>query len=165
MKKFYIPGFITVITLTIVVAFSISAFAQPGWHGRQGRGWHMGWDGNRGYSDNTNNLSDEQIEKLNKQMEIFFKETGDLRQKIIAKSLELRAELAKKNPDSQKAIKLQNELSHFEADLERKRIAHIIEIRKINPDAGSAYGYGPRGGRGYGNGRGRGFRDGGYCWR
>ena len=161
MKKSYLPLIITTLTITLIAIFSVSVFAQPGWQGKMGRGWGMGWNGCPVYSGTANNLSDEDLDKVNKQIETFFKETGDLRQSIMAKNLELRAELAKKKPDTKKAIGLQKELSRLESELEQKRVAHIIEMRKINPEAGTGYGAG----RCYGKGRGRGGYGGGYCWR
>ncbi|MBU0988553.1 MAG: hypothetical protein KKH68_14980 [Proteobacteria bacterium] len=55
------------------------------------------------------------------------------------------------------ASSLQNDISKLQAQLDQKRIDHMVEMRKINPNAGR--GFMGRGGMGYGNGQGR------YCWR
>ena len=100
--------------------------------------------------------SDAEIDQLNEKRQAFFKETEVLRNDINAKELELRAELAKKNPDSKVAASLQKELSELEARFDEKRINHRIEMKKINPDLdGSSMGYRMRRGGGYGSG---------YCW-
>ncbi len=46
-----------------------------------------------------NNLSDEQIIRLDKERQAFFEDTRDLRDNLYQKDLELRSELAKKDPD------------------------------------------------------------------
>jgi zinc resistance-associated protein len=102
-------------------------------------------------------LNDDEIEKLEKERNAYFEATEDLRQDLYARELELRSELAKKNPDSKKAAKLQNEVSKLEAKLDQKHIDHMIKMRKINPNAGRRFMY--RGGMGYGP------SSGSYCWR
>ena len=121
----------------------------PGWH-------HEGWRGTD-YGYRMDGLSDDQIHKLGKEQELFFKATEDLRQDIYAKELELRSEFDKKNPDTMKATKLQKEISDLEAKIDQERINHIIRMRKINPNVERM----PmgRGEMGYGR------FGGGYCWR
>ena len=74
------------------------------------------------------------------------------------KERELQNELAKAEPDASKASGLQKEISELQAQLDQKRIDHMVEMRKLAPNAGKGYvrggsmmGYGPRGG--------------GYCWQ
>ena len=94
---------------------------------------------------------------MNKERSEFLKATENLRQDLYAKQLELRSEFAKENPDSKKASSLQNDISKLQSQLDQKRIDQMIEMKKINPDAGREYM--TRGGMGYGAG------SGGYCWR
>ena len=107
-----------------------------------GRGMGRGFRG-RGYAPE---LSEEEWKKLDEQRNTFFEATDDLRRKLYSKRLELESELAKKSPDTAKAVGLQKELSNFKAQIDQKRIGHLIEMRKINPNAGR--GFAGRGGRG-----------------
>jgi hypothetical protein len=99
---------------------------------------------------------------LDKQRRAFFEETRNLREDLYQKELELRSELAKEDPDAQKATSLQAEISELSAQLDQKRIDHRIKMKKENPEffAGRGYGKGGGGmGRGFqGKGMGRGFR-------
>ena len=116
--------------------------------------------------------------RLDKERQAFFEETRNLRENLYQKELELRSELAKENPDAQKAAGLQAEISDLNAQLDQKRIDHRIKMKKENPEFFADRGY-RRGGRGmgrgfygpgmgcgfYGPGMGRGFRgQGGGCW-
>ena len=110
------------------------------------------------------NLSDEDRAKLNKERQAFFEDTRQLRENRYQKELELRSELAKKDPDAKKAVGLQKEISDLESQLDQKRVEQRIKMRQENPDffAGRGYGKGGGGmGRGYGKGgggMGRGFQ-------
>ena len=171
MKKGLIA---TGIAVMAMVMFSAYAFADgsQGW-GRQhmGEGYHMSGSGNGpGYGDNGRgrygkgrsnwgNLTEEDAGKLDKEREAFFKETEDVRQSVYQKRLEMRAEIAKKDPDAGKLTDLQKEISNLQADFALKRLNHRLEMRKLFPDlqAGAGMGHG----RGYGRGQG----SGGGCWR
>ena len=164
------------ISIIIVVGLLVSvgavfAFAHGArWHGRGDWGrddWgyhHRGYFGS-GYD---NPMSAEQYKAFGLQREAFIKETEALRAKLFDKTRELQRELDKDDPDVSKAAALQKEVSDFQAQLDQKRIEHMIAIRKIAPDQERGYarggpmmGYGPQGGgpyMGYGPG-------GGYCWR
>jgi Spy/CpxP family protein refolding chaperone len=131
-----------------------------------GYGMHRGWaDGTRGYGGRVyqSDLSDEDIARLDKERQSFFEATSNLREKLYQKELELRSELAKSEPDAQKAAGLQKEISNLESELDQKRLNHHIKMRKDFPRFGyMGQGYGPRGmGRGM-------YRGGGYgpgnCW-
>jgi Spy/CpxP family protein refolding chaperone len=155
-------AFIGLLVLAIL-GFGANAFA--GWgmgcdqrgSGYHGPGWHHDGRFGPGNGYRMDDLSDDEIEKLHRERKSFFKATQDLRQDIYAKELSLRSELAKKDLDTDKAQKLQKEISDLEAKMDQKRIDHMINMRKINPNAGRSFM--GRGGMGYG----RSF--GGYCWR
>jgi zinc resistance-associated protein len=153
-----------IIAIAAVLGFAATSFA--GW----GRGWSgycpgpgYGWS-QRGFAGPgyQNDLNDEQIAALNREYQAFFNDTRELRENLYQKDLELRAELAKKDPDIQKAAGLQQEISNLESQLAQKRVEQRIKMQKENPQAfagrGYGYGYGPRGmGRGF-------YGRGGGCW-
>ncbi len=158
--------------LAIVAVLGIAVTSFAGWgrghggygdHMGPGYGMHRGWgDGSRGYQSN---LSDEDIAKLDKERQVFFEATSDLREKLYQKELELRSELAKPEPDAKKAAGLQKEISNLESQFDQKRLDHRIRMRKDFPRVGyRGDGYGPRG-KGMGRGM---YGSGGYgpgnCW-
>jgi Spy/CpxP family protein refolding chaperone len=169
MKNFNAIKIVVLITIIGIVGFGAYAFAGWGmgygpqrW-GHMEPGWHHGGYGNPGFQSD---LSDEQITKLNKERQAFFDETSNLRENLYQKELELRAELAKKDPDAEKAVSLQKEISELESQLAQKRVEHRIRMQKENPQlfSGKGYGYG-YGGRGKGRGMGSGFGGrGSGCW-
>ncbi len=153
------------IAIAVVALFSISAYAFADWgrgYGNQGWG-HHGPYSYRGHMHDywdgylRDNLKDENIRKLSDARKEFYEETRELRNEVYEKEVLIRNELAKNAPDAKKVAKLQKELSGLRADLDEKWVAHMIAMKKINPEVGSGYamGYGPRSGRGFG----------GYCGR
>ncbi len=111
---------------------------EPGW------GRHRGWSG----------LNEEETAQVEAARDKFYNETKELRGKIDEKSVQLRNEMVKDEPDSGKAAKLQKELSGLKAEFDQKAVAHRLEMRKLLPDKFQGRGYGQGGGRGYG----------GRCW-
>jgi len=164
MKKGTKNKALMIITFVAVIGFGAYAFADwgmgpgmmGGW-GHHGPGWHRDGYGSFGYGNRMGNLSDDEIQQMNTQREAFLKATEDLRQKTYEKELALQSEFAKENPDAKKAAKIQKEISELRAQLDQKRIDHMIEMRNINPNAGR--GFMGRSGMGYSSGQG------GYCWR
>lgn len=170
------------ITIVAVLGFGATAFAGPGMgYGRGGYGPGMGYGpqmmgpgygmgpGSMGYGPgmgrgfqgygNSGDLKDEDLKKLDEQRNAFFEATKNMRNDLYEKGFELRSELVKQSPDSQKAGKLQKELSELRSQLDQKRIDHKIEMKKINPNVGR--GFAGRGPGGYGAG----FRGAGACRR
>jgi zinc resistance-associated protein len=148
--------------LTFVAVFAIATLAFAGWgrgyghmmgYGGMGPGRnHMGGYGydQRGYYGN---LSEEEMAKLDQQRAEFFKATENIRQQLYEKELALRSELAKENPDTSKASKLQSEISTLQSELDQKRLDYEIQARKSAPNyergyrgSGPMMGYGPGGG-------------------
>jgi Spy/CpxP family protein refolding chaperone len=124
----------------------------PGYGGHMmgpGYGGHMmGWgadDGSyrRGYGAQ-GNLSDEDAAKLDASQEKFYQETRGLRDQIEEKSLALRDEMEKNNPDQAKIFALQKEISSLRSDFDQKAVSHQLEVRKMLPEdfRGSGHGYG-----------------------
>jgi len=154
------------VILSVIAILAFGAYAFAGWgmgyghpgrdhHGRghYGQWMHQGGWGGSGYM--MDNLSEEQIRKLDKERDAFYKATEELRQEIYRNEMELRSELSRTNPDATKAASLQKEISKLESQLNQKQIDHMIAVKKINPKAGR--GFGERGPRGYGSR--------GSCWR
>ena len=107
----------------------------------QDQGWHHRDDGGLGWCV-FDNLSEDEIKKLDAERTEFFEATKDLRRKIYQKRLELASELAKENPDAAAAAALQTELSDFKAQMAQKRLEHMLRVQKINPDLGRGFGGG-----------------------
>ena len=171
---------IVVLAVLGVVGFAATSFAGWGRGGGgncwgQGYGWAQRGAGPAGYQSN---LSDEEIDKLNQARQAYFEDTREIRENLYQKELELRSEMAKKDPDAKKAVSLQKAISDLEGQLDQKRVEQRLKMQEENPDffagrgygQGRGYGKGGRGlGRGYGMGpgygMGRGFQGrGGGCW-
>jgi hypothetical protein len=148
---------LVVLTVFTVMGFGAYAFAN----GKMGYGRHHGGYDCPGYGYMTGDLSDEDIQKMDAQRKIFFESTEDLRQKLYQKRLAMESEFAKKNPDAKNAANIQKEISDLKAQMDQKRIAHLIEMKKINPYFGAEF-MGP-GMMGHGYGRGyRGYNGNGH---
>lgn len=159
-----------ILAITSILAIAAVAFAHGG-YGRHmgGYGGHMmgpGYgggqmmmDGDYGYGRHMRGdgdeygLSDEEATKLDSAREKFFDETRELRGKIDEKQIAMRNEMIKENPDQDKVVNLQKELSELQAEFDQKAISHRLEMRKLMPENFKN--------RGYGRGAGRGP---GYCW-
>jgi Spy/CpxP family protein refolding chaperone len=115
----------------LLIIFSAPVSAGRGLNAGQ-RGWRPWCAGN---------LSDEDQAVLSKERQAFFDDTQDLRQDMYQKRLELQSELAKKNPDAQKAIALQNDISKLTEEFDQKRLDFILKMRKTNPDMGRIGGW------------------------
>jgi len=145
----------TILAVTIITIMGIGGTAMaskqdgtgkgcPGYHGQQGRGQMM------------ENLSEEDQAKIKELRQAYRDATQSLRSQKNSKRFALKSELAKENPDVQTALKLQAELSELKAQLAQERIKLIIEMKKINPNAGEGFMMGAGSGKGNGKGGGRG---------
>jgi Spy/CpxP family protein refolding chaperone len=143
MKRSYLSKVLLVVMLFSLVGFGGSALAFRGMGNcgsGGGPGWNKGGDG-PGFADE---LTEDEIGKLKEERKAFLNETKDLRNDIYAKDLELKAEIAKKNPDLEKASKLQKELSGLNTEFDQKMLQHRIKMKKICPAAerGCMHGHG-----------------------
>lgn len=153
----YRPLMITAM-IAAILGIGVYAFAHMGggyggygmMHG--GPMMHQGSYGGYGYGYSAD-LSDEDLEALEKERRTFFESTENIRKQIYTKQMQLHNELAKETPDTSKASNLQQDISNLRAELDQKRIDHMVRIRNINPDAGRAFagmgpmmGYGGQGG-------------------
>ncbi|MCP4669627.1 MAG: Spy/CpxP family protein refolding chaperone [Deltaproteobacteria bacterium] len=148
----------------LVLALAYPVIARGPGEGRgYGRGGGPGscWGEGRGYG----NVTEEQRTQLDTLRQKFRDETAALRTKIWIKSGELRILLGTSNPDAGRAKALQKEISALRAEMGEKRIAMVLEARKIAPDSRIGRGHGMGFGRhkgGYGHHRGG--RGQGGCW-
>lgn len=169
MNRKHVKKSVAVLAVVAIVGMSVNAFAGKGF----GRGnWGPGDCRGGGYGAN---LSDEDLQQLQEQRNAFFEATSDLRQQIQQKRLALRYEMAKTDPDAARVKSIHKELSGLNAQFGEKRIEHVLEMKKLNPNAGAGWmGAGPGqgrgwhrgsgGGMGYGPGGGMGYGPGGGCW-
>ena len=178
---FTLRNVIITIASIAVLGIGISAFA----HG--GMGWGGGWGHHRGgmyYQGNEDNgnmsqMSPETYKQFEQNREAFFNETQEIRTSLFEKERELQNELAKDEPDVAQASRLQKEISDLQSQFDQKRIDHMVEMKKLNPNAGRGFksggprmgSGGPRMGSGgsmMGSGgpmMGYGYNGGGgYCW-
>jgi hypothetical protein len=124
------------IPIAAVMALLLIGFSAPVSAGRGAGNGQPGW---RPWC--AGNLSDEDQKTLDKERQAFFDDTQDLRQDMYQKRLELQSELAKKNPDAQKAAALQKDIAKFTEEFGPKRIDFILKMKKINPDIGRMGGW------------------------
>jgi Spy/CpxP family protein refolding chaperone len=80
-------------------------------------------------------VSSEDMQKIRGMCAKFFKDTLTLRQDIQSKKLALESELVKAAPNAKSAMTLQTELSNLKAQMAQKRLAHLLQIKKIAPAA------------------------------
>jgi Spy/CpxP family protein refolding chaperone len=155
---FTVKNVVITIASIALIGFGISAFAYSGmgWGGgwgHHGPGWHHGGYG-PSYGDE---LSQEEYRQFEQKREAFFEETRGLRESLFEKERALQDELSQSDPDAAKASRLQKKISDLQAELDQKRVDHMIEMRKLNPNIGRGFmPGGPMMGYDYG---------GGYCWR
>lgn len=145
-----------IIVLTIAAVFGLSAIAFAGWGGMPGPGMHRGGGPGYHHQGYYGSVSDEERAQFEQQRAEFYNETAETRQQLQEKQLALRAELAKQNPDADRASALQQDISDLRGEIDQKRLEYDVQAGGIAP------GYN-RGGSGGGHMRGRGPRGGGYC--
>lgn len=146
---------ITAVASMAVIGIAMNAFAHGGmgWGGgwgHHGPGWHHRGGYGPGYDDQ---MTVEQYKQFEQKTEAFFTETQELRANLYEKEGELQNEMAKDEPDAAKASLLQKESSALKAQFDQKRIDHMLEMRKIDPNVDSGFmaggqmvGYGSYGG-------------------
>lgn len=134
------PGILIIATL---VALDITEFAGGGTeYSPDGKQSIKDRSGSNQVTRKVRNFNIDAVRKMNEERDVFFKSTEKLRLDIYLKELELNNELAKKESDSEKALRLQKEISDFESIYNQKRIEYMINIKKINPDLGIQSGRG-----------------------
>jgi Spy/CpxP family protein refolding chaperone len=79
-------------------------------------------------------LTEEHIDRITAERRKFFTETQALRDSIRDKRFDIRREMARQDPDEEKVLALQGEVSDLKGQLDRKKIQHQLEIRRILPE-------------------------------
>ncbi len=160
----------TLLALSGAMIIGIGSYAFAGWgmgpgygggNGMHGGGQGMrgggcpGWGaGAQGWAGN--DLTEEQVQKLDAERQAFFNATADLRNGIHEKRLAIKAEMAKAEPDRAALMDLQKSLSDLRSQMDERRIDHMLAMRKIAPDFKGGYGAMGKGRHGRGMGRGMG---------
>ena len=167
---------LVLVAVVLGVFLTVPAFAFGPGEGRGPGGCQgNGPGGDHGYYQDrifkNLNLTDEQKTKIEAMRDANYKATKPLREKMFDKSVELRREWLKANPDKDKITAAQKEMRTLRDSLEDKDTALKLEIRKLltpeqneklaNSRWGRGPGFGPRGGmRGHeGHGPGMGMGD------
>jgi Spy/CpxP family protein refolding chaperone len=165
MKAKHVGMVLVMLAVLGLIGYSADSFAWG-----RGGGYGMGpGSGNcpRGGSGGPGwggNLTDEEIATMQKERGAFLESTRELRERHYQKELELKAELAKQNPDPKKAAELQKDVSGIENELDQKRLEHRLKMKKDHPQItskGFGGGFGRGMGPGYGMGQGGGQGHGG----
>lgn len=176
MKTKHIGFVLAVLALVGMVGYAADshAWGRGGGYG-MGPGYGNCPRGGFGGPGMAGDLTDEQIATLQKERGVFLENTRELRERRYQKELELKAEMAKQNPDAKKAAELQKEVSGLENELDQKRLEQMLKMKKDYPEIygkgfGGAFGrgMGPAYGKGFGRGMGPGHGmgpGGGPCWQ
>jgi zinc resistance-associated protein len=160
------------VAVLALISFGGFAFAHGGMSGWNGGAMHGGYgmmnDGygmmhgygmmnHGGCNDHMGQLAPDQQQQLEKSRQAFNEKTKDLRAELYDKQGALENELAKTDPNIQKASSLQKDISELRSQIDQKQIEFNIELRKSNPEIGNRF-------RAGGHMMGNGSHDGGYCW-
>lgn len=162
MNIFSIKKIIILGTVLLLTGFAVLAFAHGGgYHMRGGSGYgmmnggHMG-DGygygmmngyHMGGGHMWNDLSVEDQQKMQDQMNKFFSSTRELRNQYDRKRVELNQEYAKPEADQARIDTLEKELFDLSSKIEKERFEHMSGMRKLFADKAPGYHMG-RGGVG-----------------
>ncbi|MFH0994044.1 MAG: periplasmic heavy metal sensor [Pseudomonadota bacterium] len=149
MKKHLFSRMIVVGAVVVLMGFGVNAYAGMG----KGAGNpEMGAVGA--------NLTDDQIKRMESERNAFQAATKDIRQQLQEKRQALQAELAKQTPDAATCTALQKGISDLQSQFDQKRLTHILEMKKIDPNFTEGRGMGPGMGHGMGPGMGPGMGQG-----
>ena len=150
MKKHLFSRIVVIGAVVVLMGFGVNAFAG------MGKG-----PGNRGMGAASANLTGDQIKQMETERNAFQSDTKDIRQQLQEKRQALNAELAKPTPDPATAGSLQKDVSDLQAQFDQKRLTHMLEMKKIDPNFAEGRGMGHRMGQGMGLGMGQGPAAGG----
>lgn len=139
MKKHLFSRMVVVVAVAVLIGSGVNAFAG------MGKG-----AGNPGMCAANTNLTDDQIKKMESERTAFQLATKDIRQQIHDKRQALQAELTKQTPDASTCATIQKEVSDLQSRFDQKRLTHILEMKKVDPNFTDGKGMG----RGMGHGMG-----------
>jgi Spy/CpxP family protein refolding chaperone len=143
MKKHLFSKMVVVGAVIVLMGFGVNAYAG------MGKG-----PGNQGTGSASANLTDDQIKQMEAERNAFQTATQGIRQQLNEKRKALKTELAKQTPDSTTYVALQKEISDLQSQFDQKRLTHVLEMKKIDPNFVDGRGPGHGMGHGMGNGMG-----------
>jgi Spy/CpxP family protein refolding chaperone len=143
MKKHLFSKMVVVGAVIVLMGLGVNAYAG------MGKG-----PGNQGMGSASANLTEDQIKQMEAERNAFQTATQGIRQQLNEKRKALKTELAKQTPDSTTYVALQKEISDLQSQFDQKRLTHILEMKKIDPNF--VEGRGPGHGMGHGTGNGMG---------
>ena len=139
MKKHLFSGMVVVGAVVVLMGIGVNAYAG------MGKG-----PGNPGMGVASANLTDDQIKQMETEQNAFQTATKDIREQLNEKRQALNTELVKQTPDAAAAATLQKGITDLQAQFDQKRLTHILNIKKIDPDFVEGPGMGLRMGHGMG---------------
>lgn len=141
---------VTIVLAVAVMGLGTHAFAgmgRGGWHHGSGMGMGQGM-GNR--CPAMQNLSAEDMEKVNAERTAFWNALEPIRTQIREKHFALRTEMSKTPADSEKISALEKEITELRSQMDEKRVQFQANLKKISPELADC----PMGGAGFMKGRG-----------
>ena len=145
MKKHLFSRMLVVGAVVVLMGFGANVYAETG------KG-----PGNHGMGAASANLTDDQIKQMESKRTAFQTATQGIRQQLNEKRQALNTELTKQTPDAATCAALQKEISDLQSQFDQKRLTHILEMKRIDPNFTEGRGMGPGMGHGMGNGMGPG---------
>lgn len=141
MKKHLFSRIVVVGAVVVLMGFGVNANAG------MGKG-----PGNRGMGAASANLTDDQIKQMETERNAFQAATQGIHQQLKEKRQVLQTELTKQSPDAATCAAIQKEVSDLQSQFDQKRLTHILEMKKIDPNFAEGRGMGPGMGHGMGQG-------------
>jgi Spy/CpxP family protein refolding chaperone len=145
MKKHLFSRMVVVGAVVVLMGYGVNVYAGMG----KGPGGH-------GMGTTSANLTDEQIKQMESERNAFQTATKGLRQQLNEKRQALQSELAKQAPDAATCAAIQKDISDLQTQFDQKRLTHVLEMKKIDPNFAEGRGMGPNMGHGMGPGKGLG---------
>ncbi len=134
MKKHLFSRMVVVGAVIIVMGVGVNAFAA---------GMEQGPE----TAPAGSNLTEDQKKQAETERNAFQTATQSIRQQINEKRQALQTELSKPQPDAAACLALQKELSDLQTQFDQKRVTHILQMKKIDPNftdgRGMGMGMGP----------------------
>jgi Spy/CpxP family protein refolding chaperone len=146
MKKHLFSRMVVVGAVIVLMGYGVNVYAGMG-----------NGPGNSGMGATGANLTDDQIKRMESERNAFQTATQGNRQQLNEKRQALNAELAKQAPDAATCSAIQKDISDLQAQFEQKRLTHILEMKKIDPNFAEGRGMGPGMGHGMGQPMGQGM--------
>lgn len=144
MKKHLFSRMVVLGAVIVLMGFGVNVYA----------GMNKG-PGNSGMGAASANLTDDQIKRMESERNAFQTATQGIHQQLNEKRQALNAELAKQAPDAATCFAIQKDISDLQAQFEQKRLTHILEMKKIDPNFAEGRGMGSGMGHGMGPGMGQ----------